>query len=320
MLDEFQKDQPIVYQILKNTVQKQNFSHAYLLEMNGYSKGLDLATSFAKEIFCVDKDIKNCEHCHICKMVESGNYPELRMIEPDGMWIKKEQLVELQEEFSKKAIIGNKKIYIINHVDHLNQASANSILKFLEEPEENIIAILITDNVYQVLPTIQSRCQIVSFSSRNLLYENAQDEKSKIAAIIASREEEYQQLIEQNSFQEKINAAIHFVQYYEENGYITVLYTQKLWHDFFSEKSDFSLGFQLVSLYYKDILNALLHRKTEIFTCDDKMKRIISKNKEQTIAKKIKTVLELRQAIQVNANNNLLMDKLILSLQGGDVV
>ena len=85
----------------------------------------------------------------------------------DTILLQKEQLDELQKEFSEKSIFSNKKIYIINHADRLNKSAANSILKFLEEPEENIIAILITDNIYQLLDTIVSRCQIISFSKEH---------------------------------------------------------------------------------------------------------------------------------------------------------
>ena len=40
--------------------------------------------------------------------------------------------------------------------------SANTILKFLEEPEDDIIAFLVTDNRYHVIDTILSRCQILT--------------------------------------------------------------------------------------------------------------------------------------------------------------
>lgn len=40
-------------------------------------------------------------------------------------------------------------------------------MKFLEEPEDNIIAILMTDNIHQLLDTIISRCQIISFAKNN---------------------------------------------------------------------------------------------------------------------------------------------------------
>ena len=58
-------------------------------------------------------------------------------------------------------------IYIIKNCEKLNSSSANCILKFLEEPEDDIIAILLTDNINMVLPTIKSRCQILNFKNNN---------------------------------------------------------------------------------------------------------------------------------------------------------
>ncbi|WJE54878.1 hypothetical protein QRE66_12075 [Bacillus cereus] len=57
----------------------------------------------------------------------------------------------------------SKKIYVIEGVDMLTISAANSLLKFLEETDGNITAILITEKIQKVLSTIQSRCQILNF-------------------------------------------------------------------------------------------------------------------------------------------------------------
>ena len=74
-------------------------------------------------------------------------YTELKIVKPNGQFIKKEQLLELQNSVLNKPVEANKIIYIIKNAERLNSSSANSILKFLEEPEDNIIAILLTDNL-----------------------------------------------------------------------------------------------------------------------------------------------------------------------------
>ena len=98
-------------------------------------------------------------------------YPDIKLIKPDGNNIRKRQLVELQKEYSNTSLLNNKRIYIIKNAEKMNQASGNTILKFLEEPEDNIIALLLTDNRYSVLETILSRCQILSLKETNLLDE-----------------------------------------------------------------------------------------------------------------------------------------------------
>ena len=157
---------------------------------------MDFALSFAKSLICPNcKDGQaECNNCNICKMIDEGNYPELKIVNPDGFWIKKEQLLDLKNEFNKKTIIGNKKIYIINKADRLNVNSANTILKFLEEPEEGIIAILVTENIYQLLNTIISRCQIISLNGQNKLNKE-EDIISKIAYLLTDNNENYNNFI-----------------------------------------------------------------------------------------------------------------------------
>ena len=76
--------------------------------------------------------------------------------------LRKKQLLSLKEEYQNYSLIGHRRVYIIREAEKLNPSSANTILKFLEEPEEGIIAILLTKNRYQVLDTILSRCQVLS--------------------------------------------------------------------------------------------------------------------------------------------------------------
>lgn len=313
MLDDYKNEQPIVYQILKNAIKKDEYSHAYLFETGGFYDSLNFALSFVKAINCPNHytNNKECQKCHQCKIIDSGNYPEIKIINPDGMWIKKDQLKELQEEFNKKAIIGNKKIYIINKADKLNIGAANSMLKFLEEPEEGIIAILITDNIYQVLETIRSRCQVIKLREEIKKFDK-ETTIERINYIINNHEE-----LEEET-KEKIEKVIRFVEYYEENKLNTILYTQKLWHDHIKTKEEIQTSFDIMIMYYKDILNYILKKNTEIFVDNlEEIKKISKASNMQEISNKLKILSEFKEKIKYNANINLLMDKLIITLEGG---
>ena len=52
---------------------------------------------------------------------------------------------------------------MIIHADRMTVNAANSLLKFLEEPYQQTFAILITEQMQKILPTILSRCQTLSF-------------------------------------------------------------------------------------------------------------------------------------------------------------
>ncbi len=54
---------------------------------------------------------------------------------------------------------------IIHQAEKMNMNSANSLLKFLEEPPANFMIILETQSLGKILPTIRSRCQIIHFQA-----------------------------------------------------------------------------------------------------------------------------------------------------------
>ena len=104
----------------------------------------------------------------VISLIDNNNYPDIKIIEPIGNTIKKSQMLDLQKEYSNKSLLNSKRIYIIKDAEKLNPASANTMLKFLEEPEDNIVAILVTNNRYHIINTIISRCQILTLKENNI--------------------------------------------------------------------------------------------------------------------------------------------------------
>ena len=317
MLDGYQKSQPIVYRILKNAIIDDKCSHAYLIETGGFYDSFNFVMSFVKSLLCPLQNLskKNCGECHQCEVIDSGNFPEIDVIAPDGLWIKKEQLQNLQKEFNTKAIIGNKRVYIIKNAERLNKSAANSILKFLEEPDNNIVAILITDNVYSVLSTIRSRCQILRLKASNTIDEN----KTWLEKIKQTTLFNKNNIIENNDEETlnlKISKVIEFVNYYEKNHLNTILYIGKLWNDYINGKEELEMTYDIMINYYKDILNYSLNKPLEIFDANNDIKMISKNNTQDEICQKINKLVELKDLIKYNINTNLLMDKLIISLEG----
>ena len=145
-----------------------NFVHSYIIECNNILD-FDYVLDFIKLLLCKKKNIQinnlNCGECNICKMIDDLDYPDLYIIDinkDESSVIKKEQILFLESEFKNTSILDNKKIYIIRNADKMNLYASNTLLKFLEEPNDNIIGILLTDNKYKLLPTIVSRCQCLS--------------------------------------------------------------------------------------------------------------------------------------------------------------
>ena len=315
MLEDFKLIQPIAYKTLKNTLKKKHISHAYLIETNGYDLADRFTMAFAKLLLCPHNGQADCQSCLQCRMIDDGNFPELKIINPDGSWIKKEQLTELQDEFSKKSIIGNKKVYIINKAEKLNINSANTILKFLEEPPEGIVAILTTDNIYQLIDTIVSRCQIISLNGQADL-----DNKStfeKIGQLITNNDNDYQNyLVDSNK--DKLEAILKFVSFYETYHKKILLHMQDYWFNYFTDKEVIADALLIIIYLYKDILNWKINCDVLIFNdYMEQIEKIATSNSVENLINKIVIINENRNFLENNANLNLLMDKIIIDLEEG---
>ena len=164
------------YSIIENIILNNKVSHALLFEVDNCNDFLPSLKKIVKLILCSKKNKcfnnLNCDECNICKLIDDDNYPDFKIISTDSNWIKKQQLVDLKEDFSNKSLLNNKKIYVIFEADKLNASSSNSLLKFLEEPEDDIIAILLTTNRYLLLDTIISRCQVYNFKKSDFSVNN----------------------------------------------------------------------------------------------------------------------------------------------------
>lgn len=316
MLDDYQKEQPVAYKILINSVKKNRCSHAYLFETKHYINKNSFVLAFAKYLLCPFhySNRECCNDCHQCQRIDEGNFTELKIIEPDGSWIKKEQIDILQKEFSTKSVESSKKVYIINGADKMNTSAANSILKFLEEPEEDIIAILVTDNIYQLLNTIISRCQVIPLVDSDL-----DDETStlkKIATLIKHTNEEIETFITDEKSTQKLDTVVNFVKEYEKVHQEVLLSMKELWFDTFSDKDKIIDGLELMMYFYYDILNYQIENKIEIFfDYLDDIKQLSNKLNLSDICNRLNVIIDLKGYLKTNANINLLMDKLIIEME-----
>jgi len=148
---------------LKNKYETNKLAHAFLIETNNIDKCINDLKKLIKYINCPEGYTNNCSKCNLCHLIDTDNLPSFICIESDGMNIKKDALQELQLKFSTKPVYSRYNIYIIKEASLMNSAASNSILKFLEEPNEHIIGFLITSNKEKMLDTIISRCENIKF-------------------------------------------------------------------------------------------------------------------------------------------------------------
>lgn len=106
----------------------------------------------------------SCGRCSSCLKITAGIHPDVRVIEPDGAQIKIEQTREMTADLQFRPFEGKRKVFILAHAEKLNEASASSILKMLEECPAYAWIVLITAHPDSLLPTIRSRCPVFRFA------------------------------------------------------------------------------------------------------------------------------------------------------------
>ena len=309
MLDDFISDQAIAYKIFKNSISRNKLSQAYLINTNGYHKGFDFAKAFAKYLLCPNNETGSHE-CSVCHLIDNNSYSEFKVIEADGLWIKKEQTDELQEMFSMKSLSG-RKVYIINGVENLNISASNSILKFLEEPEEGIVAILITDNIYKVLGTIVSRCQVINLNNVQV---KSDDMLLNVGNQLYNDSDKINEFVNDSESIDKIGHVIDFIEYLYSNKLDTLVYINKYWNDFFKGKDDYLFAFNIMIMFYSDVINYKMGNDIILSEFKSNIEKF-SELDYNIINKILNLIMEVREDLYSNVNLNLLMDKFIIKME-----
>ncbi len=148
---------------LKNAIELNKISHAYLFTGPRGTGKTSTARIFAKSLNCKEgPTINPCGVCENC--VDITNSTPMDVIEIDAASNRKvEDAQNILEKVMYAPVNSRYKIYIIDEVHMLSTTAFNALLKTLEEPPENVIFILATTEVHKVLDTIKSRCQRFDF-------------------------------------------------------------------------------------------------------------------------------------------------------------
>ena len=154
--------QPRVQEFLARAVTSGQVGQSYLFLGDATSGMMDAALALARCIVCPNG---GCDSCDECRRVSHRTHPDVRVLEPEGVsGYMVEQIRALTEDAALTPSRGQHKVYIVSGADGLRDASANALLKTIEEPPSFVTFILLASARDAVLPTIVSRCQLVPFA------------------------------------------------------------------------------------------------------------------------------------------------------------
>lgn len=260
---------------------EKKLSHAFLIETNNYEKCFNDLKQIIKVINCENEYKNKCNICNLCYQIENETLPSFIHIIPEGSTIKKNQVIELKEKMLTKPIYSKYNIYVISNAEKLNTSSSNTLLKFIEEPEDNIIGFFITNNKENMIDTIKSRCQIIYqyYNEENV---NLDDEK--LATI-----EDYIKNIELDN---------KYALLYNKNIFLEKNYTREEIINIFTEI------FKIYNIIYTEENSEILN----------KYSYISSQNKIKIISK-LKVINNTIDRLNMNGNINLILDSFVIEMR-----
>ena len=124
-----------------------------------------LALEFFKSLNCLESPGSPCGACAVCFKLRHGAHPDLVVFEPPAGGKQIEALREVLDGIRLRPFEARQRFVMIEPAEALNKASANALLKALEEPPPATVFVLISHNPALLLSTIVSRCQILRFTA-----------------------------------------------------------------------------------------------------------------------------------------------------------
>lgn len=191
--------QEIVAKTLKQAVEQEKISHAYLFSGPRGTGKTSVAKIFAKAMNCPNQvGGEPCNNCYICKAVTDGSLEdviEMDAASNNGV----DEIRDIRDKSTYAPSVAHYKVYIIDEVHMLSTGAFNALLKTLEEPTPNVVFILATTELHKIPATILSRVQRFEFKSIktqdirdhifHILKKEGIDYESDAVEIIARRAE-----------------------------------------------------------------------------------------------------------------------------------
>jgi DNA polymerase-3 subunit delta' len=154
-----------IVQTLQKQLTQDRLPHSLLFAgLRGIGKRT-LADFVSMAVNCLEQRHDFCKRCPSCRKILENSHADVKHFEPDGQFIKIDQMRELSREVFFRPFEGRMRVFIIDEAEKMNLESANSILKTLEEPPPSSLLILVSNHPNELLATIRSRCQTYQFAS-----------------------------------------------------------------------------------------------------------------------------------------------------------
>lgn len=310
-------NQQHIYDALKQNKLKDRLSHAYLFYGDEGVGKKEMAYALACLFYC---EHGGCLECETCKNILEGqhlNVSYIGVLESKKL-ISKEQITDLQEEFSKTSLLDGPRIYIVDGIDTASASAQNSLLKFIEEPINNTptIGIFIAKDLANVVSTIVSRCALVHFPSidvkklsKLLEQDGIETLDASLASLITNNVSYAKELLETKEYVETKDLFLNYLEL--KNKKQAVLF----YIDVLSKISNehLNLFFKWLIAFYEDIFKIEDKEDLILTSLYDKI-LLYAKTENSVLKKQFSAILKLYSKLNYNVSAKNIFHELISKL------
>lgn len=311
---------------LRESIKNDMTSHAYIFCGNKGSGRNLTAGAFAKTANCLSPINGNaCGKCPSCIQFESGN-------NPDVFYVKATKTISISVDDIREQIVNEvkikpysykRKIFIIDKADTMTSQAQNALLKTLEEPPKYVLIILIAENTENFLPTVLSRCVMMKFSPisvnliKNYLINNCamnENDAAFYAEYSIGSIGEALRLSGDENFYQMRNDIISCLDRLDAMDFVSAMLMAKEMEKY----KAYSELFDIMYMFYRDVFCMRLFKDDRYVIQKDKIGLIEKKAKnlnEQTIAKRLDFIMDIKKKIRQNTAFRLSMEVLFMNLK-----
>lgn len=312
---------------LERAISENRVGHAYIFTGPAGMGKKTIAHLFAGLLLCnAPKDGKACGKCVPCQLFENGSNPDYHRINTDEASIGVDMIRDVQGDVAIKPMYSKRKVYIVEDAAKMTEQAQNCLLKTFEEPPEYVVIMLLTANYEALLETVRSRAQHLHFKK----YSHGQ--VLQALAVKTGRDDELARLAADYA-DGNIGLALELAgsgdfprlreRVFELLPGVTKGKTASILEfTAFMEESRDSVGLLLdiLLLYYRDLL-IMCETGNENMLINSDKKDMIFINAQvcasRSVISKIDALEAARRALKQNANMQLVIDNLLISLQEG---
>lgn len=301
--------------LIDNAYKKDRLSHAYLFYGDDGVGKKEMALYLACKIYC-EQD--GCMECQTCKTIMTEGHLNVSYIGvlENKKLVSKEQITDLQEEFSRTSLVEGPRVYIVDGIDTASIAAQNSLLKFIEEPDnqEQTFGLFLARDLGKVVSTIKSRCSLVYFPTLDKealiasLEDIVEEDIKVMLAHITNSAEEIRSLYADEKIHNTIDLVYKFMKL--KNSATAVLFYINHKNTLVSPYLGYFLRFLII--IYEDILHLYAEESLLFYPLHDKIEEYKEKVSYNLAKENLETLLQLESRSTYNVIDKNILHELIV--------